>query len=708
MPRAKTPTLIQMEAAECGAVALGIILAYHGKYVSLEELRIACGVSRDGSTASAIVKAARHYGLETHGYRKEPRSLLALPLPAMVFWNFNHFVVLEGFGKNSVYINDPRSGPRRITMAEFDASFTGIVLTFEQTANFVRTGQRQTLLRALSYRLRGSEIGLVYVVFVSLLLIMPGLLLPTAARILIDDILINQTMERLGGVLMMMGVLAGLGGLLTWLQLSSLLRLEMKMMTSMSANFFWHLLRLPIEFFWQRAAGELTNRVELNNWVVRLLTGEVATAVFGLVLVALYGAALWFLDAGLALIVFAGALINLMALQIVSRRRRDAQHELLQETARLTGMTTSGIYIIETLKASGAENSFFARWAGQHALLLTAQQRAARLSLAFWSVPLVVTFLINNMVLLVGSLRVLDQPLTIGLLVVFQGWMVSFLSPINALMGFGTRLQEAQAQLARLDDVLRYPVRTTPDTPQIGALSGQITLENVTFGYNRLESPFIADLNLTIISGQRVALVGRSGSGKSTLARLIAGLYTPWEGRVTFDDVTFPAGVIPPSLAMVEQDIVLLEGSARDNLTLWDKTITPAMLESAAHDACIHDDLMKRAGGYDCYIAENGSNFSGGQRQRLELARALATEPSILILDEATSALDALTEQRVLTNLQRRGCTCFVIAHRLSTIRHCDLILVLADGKIIEQGKHEPLLAAGGEYARLVQHELVQ
>jgi len=708
-----------MEAVECGAAALAIVLEYHGRSVSLEELRIACGVSRDGTNAGNMVKAARTYGLITRGFKKEPEQLPFLPLPLVVFWNFNHFVVVEGFGKGIVYLNDPAVGPIKVTDAEFRAAFTGVVLTFEKNVpgrpgpEFKPGGKRRGLLAPLRGRLKGSEVGLLYVFLVSLALAVPGLAIPLFGRIFVDDYLIDGMSTWLWPILLGMALTALLRALLTWMQMRALLRLETKLSLTSSFRFFRHVLRLPVEFFTQRYGGEVGLRVEMNDRIAQLLSGELASNLLAVFLAVFYVSMMAYFDVRLTLVGVAIAGLNILALLYVSRSRRDVNLRLLQERAKLTGTSLSGLQTIETLKATGSESDFFSRWAGYLAKMMSAEQKMGLYTLGLGSVPTVLLALNSVAILGYGSLRVINGDLTAGMLVAFQSMMISFLDPINQLVGLGGSLQEVEGEMNRLDDVLRYPVDpifqrdsvTESRTDLLVKLAGQLELRGVSYGYSRLDPPLIASFNLTVPPGHRIALVGRSASGKSTVAKLISGLYQPWSGAILLDDC--PRGgiqrrALTNSLAMVDQDFFLCEGTVRDVLTLWDPTVAEEDLIQAAKDACIHDDIMARPGGYSSKVDEGGVNFSGGQRQRLEIARALVGNPSILILDEATSALDPVTEKLIDENLRRRGCTCVLVAHRLSTIRDCDEILVLARGQIVQRGTHATLQGVDGLYARLI------
>ncbi len=711
--RVHTPTLLQMEAVECGAAALGIVLAYHGRNVSLEELRLACGVSRDGTDAGNMVKAARGYGLTAHGFTKEVQELPFLPLPIVVFWNFNHFVVVEGFGRGRVYLNDPAVGPRVVTDAEFREAFTGVVLTFEPGPDFRRGGGRRGLVRPLRERLRGSETGLLYAVLVSLALALPGLVIPVFIRSFVDSFLAAGRTGWVGPLLAGLALTACLRALLTWMQQRSLLRLETKLSLTSSLRFFRHVLRLPVEFFTQRYGGEVGSRVEMNDRVAQLLSRELAANLLNVLMCVLYVALMAFYDVPLTLVGVAVAGLNVLALRWVSRRRRDVNLRLLQERAKLTGASMSGLQTIETLKATGAESDFFSRWSGHLAKATTADQKRGVYTLGLGAAPALLSAVNTAAILGLGALRVISGDMTVGMLVAFQSLMMSFLDPVEQLVGLGGSLQEIEGELSRLDDVLRYPADANLEKEAELApagkgpikLSGQLELRNVTFGYARLGPPLIEDFSLTVRPGARVALVGQSASGKSTVARLISGLYRPWSGEVLLDGK--PRGSVPRvtvvnSLAMVDQDFFLCAGTVREVLTLWDATAPLEDVVQAAKDACIHDDVMDRPGGYESRVEEGGVNFSGGQRQRLEIARALVGNPTLLVLDEATSALDPVTEQRIDENLRRRGCTCVLVAHRLSTIRDCDEILVLDHGRIVERGAHEALVAADGLYRRLI------
>lgn len=702
-----------MEAVECGAAALAIILAYHGRVVPLEELRVACGVSRDGSKASNIVKAARSYGLTPRAFRKEPADLRALPLPAIVFWEFNHFLVVEGFKRGRVYLNDPAIGPRHVTEEEFDTSFTGIVIIFEKTPEFQKGGQRPSLWRALSDRLEGSRRDLLYVMCVGLALVLPGMVLPAFTRIFLDQILVHGEKSWLRPMLLCMGLVIIIQAVLTWLQQNYLMRLETKLALKSSSRFFWHVLSLPIEFFAQRHGGEIATRVAINERVASLLSGQLASSLLGCFTAFFYLILLLQYDWVLTILGVVVAAANALLLIAVSRARKDGNMRVLQESGKLAGVTIGGLRNIETLKASGAEDSFFARWAGHHAKALVVKQQLGTFDQFLFSVPAFLLAANTTAILVVGGQRVMDGHLTIGTLVAFQTLMASFLAPVSTLVKLGGSLQQTEGDMNRLDDVLRYQKAPFLSDEQVdesladrSRLSGHIEFRNVTFGYSRLEPPLIKDFNLEVLPGQRVAFIGRTGSGKSTLSKLASGLYEPWSGEILYDGVPrprVPRNLFIASLGVVDQDIFLFSGTIRENLTMWDSEIPSPRVVKAAWDAEIHDTISLRRGGYEALISEGGGNFSGGQQQRLEIARALVGDPSILILDEATSALDPTTEEAITSNLRTRGCTCLIVAHRLSTIRDADQIVVLDNGSMVEQGRHKQLMEAGGAYARLMQ-----
>jgi NHLM bacteriocin system ABC transporter peptidase/ATP-binding protein len=702
---------LQLEAVECGAAALGIVLAHYGRWETLEVLRARCGVSRDGSKANNIVKAARNYGLLAKGFKKEPADLQAWKPPFIVFWNFNHFLVVEGFGRDKVYLNDPASGPRTVSAEEFDESFTGVALQFEPGPDFQKGGEKPSVIAALRPRLRGSRLALLYVVLAGLALVAPGLLAPTFGRVFVDDVLVGGEHGWVRPLLLAMALTALIRGGLTWLEQYYLGRLETKMALATASRFLWHVLRLPIEFFSQRAAGDIASRVRTNDRVASLLSGDLATTVLHVVMVVFYASLMLLYDPLLCLVGVAVAVFNILALRWVSRRRTDESRRLLQDRGKLMGTAMGGLQIIETLKATGAEADFFARWSGYQAKVMNAEQRLGASGQILDAVPPLLSAVSTVTILGLGALRVMDGHLSMGQLVAFQALMASFLTPVAGLVRLGGTLQEVEGDMARLDDVVGHAEDSlftgspSVSVPEGTRLSGAIELREITFGYSRLEPPLIEGFQLSLKPGARVALVGGSGSGKSTVAKLLAGLYQPWKGEIRFDDQlrqSLPRELITSSVAMVDQEIFLFEGSVRENITLWDATIPEALVLRAAKDAAIHDDIAARPGGYDVKVEEGGRNFSGGQRQRLEIARALVGNPSVLVLDEATSALDPLTEAEVDRNLRRRGCTCIIVAHRLSTIRDCDEILVLERGKVVQRGTHESMKDLAGPYADLI------
>jgi ATP-binding cassette subfamily C protein len=726
--RVKTPTVLQMEAVECGAAALGKILGYYGKIVPLAELRQACGVSRDGVTAASVLKAARKYGLEASGYKKSLDRVMQVEPPFIAFWHFNHFLVVDGFTEKWVYLNDPATGPRRVTQEEFDEGYTGIVLGFKPGENFERGGQKEDLVGTLWERLKPSTGALLLAIIAGFFLVLPALILPALSRIFVDSVLVGGRLEWLPYLLLGLLIIAIVEGWLTALQRRYLRSLRIKLAVGMTSRFVWHVLRLPVGFYAQRFAGEIASRIRLNDEVAAVLSGRLTTTVISLVLVLFYALAMAQYDLLLTAIVVGFSIINVVVLQWIGRQRTDANLRLSQEQGKAAGVAIAGLQNMETIKASGLESDFFARWAGYYTKSINAQQELGLTNQYLGILPSLLSALTNLALLVVGGWRVINGELSIGMLVAFQLLMVSFQRPVNRLVSFASTLQTLQGNLTRLDDVLANEVdgQLIPRTENIGAatiqnpqsaiqnppishrLSGAITLHNLSFGYHPLEAPLIENLNLEIQPGQRIAFVGGSGSGKSTLAKVIAGLYEPRSGNVCFDGIPrqeIPRDILTNSIAVVEQDILIFEGTIRDNLTLWDTTIPDIDLRKAAEDAAIMDVILAQPYGFDANLLEGASNLSGGQRQRLEMARALVGNPSILILDEATSALDTETEKILDQNLRRRGCTCLIVAHRLSTIRDCDEILVLDRGKVVQRGTHESLWEAGGHYARLIKSE---
>lgn len=743
--RAHTPTVIQMEAVECGAAALAIVLGHHGRYVPLEELRVACGVSRDGSKASNLLKAARRYGLTGQGYKKvEPDQLKKMTLPMIVHWNFNHFLVVEGFRGGKMYLNDPAAGPTVVSAAEFDQSFTGVALVFERSESFERGGERAGLRKPLARRLAGLTPAIVFVVLAGVALLIPGLIIPTFNKVFVDEILVKGLEAWMRPLLIVMAATAVLVFGLTALQQRYLLRLEQRLALATSSRFFWHVLRLPLEFFSQRYAGEIGNRVGINDKLAKLLSGELANAVLNVMVVAVYATLMLQYDLVLSFVAVITATFNIVALRFVSKRRSVLSQRMLQDRGKLMGTAMGGLQTIETLKAGGSEADFFARWAGYQAKVVNAFQALQLTTLVLSAVPPFLLSVNIALVLGIGGQRVMDGHLTMGMLIAFQALMLAFLSPINRLVALGGHLQEIRGSMNRLDDVLKAHVDPAArdeaaehaaasardsadlaeqaawtftekdagdadDSPGMPArLDGTLTLRNVSFGYSRLEPPLIDGFSLALNPGNRVALVGGSGSGKSTVAKLVAGVYQPWDGEILFDHRprrSIARSVLTNSLAVVDQDISMFEGTIRENLTLWDHTIPEQQVVDAAKDAMIHDDISARSGGYLAMLEEGGRNFSGGQRQRMEIARALVLNPRLLVLDEATSALDPTTEKAIDDNLRARGCTCLIVAHRLSTIRDCDEIVVLDKGKVVQRGTHDQLALQSGPYARLMASE---
>jgi NHLM bacteriocin system ABC transporter peptidase/ATP-binding protein len=706
-----------MEATECGAASLATILEYYGSFVPLAQLREECGVSRDGSKASNVLKAARKYGLEARGYRKEPAELRDMPMPLIAHWNFNHFLVVEGFQGKKVYLQDPAAGPTIVTEEEFDHSFTGVALAFEPGPNWKPTGRRPSLLPSLLSRLVGAEGAIAFVALAGLLLVIPGTVAPIFSMVFVDDVLVGGKDYWLPSLLVGMALTALLRAALTALQRTYLLKLLMKLGVTMSSKFMWHALRLPVGFYLSRMPGDLAGRVHANDNVASILSSQLSGVVLDFILLAFYGALITYLDPWLALIGALTAVGHVVLLRTTSRIRADIGRKASHSAGKLAGVAAGGLQMIETIRATGSESEFFAQWAGYQATLANVQQVAARREQWLLLASTALSHINTLLVLSVGALRVMGGHLSVGTLVAIQGLMMSFIQPIERLAQVGGAVQAFRGDVERLDDVLGQKTDPTFDrvgpTVDLGAtagptarrLSGDLRLSKLTFGYLPFSPPLVEELDLHLSPGQRVSLVGGTGSGKSTVAKLVSGLYRPWSGEILFDGKRreeLPRSALIASFAMVDQDIALFEATVRENITLWDNTIPEADMVQAAKDACIHEDITKLQGGYDARVTEGGFNFSGGQRQRLEIARALVRQPALVVLDEATSALDPETERQVDENLRRRGCSCLIVAHRLSTIRDSDEIIVLERGRVVQRGSHDELAAVDGAYRKLI------
>lgn len=711
----KVPVVMQMEALECGAASLTMIMAYYDKWIPLEQVRADCGVSRDGSNARNILRAARNYGMVAKGYRYEPEELKREgKFPCIIHWDFNHFVVLDGFKGNKVVLNDPARGVVTVSMEEFDRGFTGVCLMFEPGEEFTPGGKPKSMLAFAKSRLKGTGAAIVFVILTTLIASLIGVINPVFSRIFLDYLLAGKSPEWVAPFLLALTGFSVLQIIAAWIQAVYILRINGKMDVVGSTSFMWQVLRMPMEFFSQRMAGDIQQRQESNAGIAKNLVNIVAPLVLNMAMMFFYLFVMIRYSPLLALIGVASVLINLIVSNVISKKRINITRVQMRDEGKLAGTTVAGIEMIESIKASGAENGYFKKWAGYQASVNTQQVRFEKLNRVLGMVPALVNTLTQNVILMLGVYLTIRGQFTAGMIMAFQGFLASFTAPAMTLIENGQTLQEMRTEMERVEDVMKYPTDVNyddeeePEDREYSKLSGCIEMKHVTFGYSKLADPLIEDFNLSLKTGSRVAFVGGSGCGKSTIAKLISGLYRPWSGEILFDGKSIEQigrDVFTGSLAVVDQDIILFEDTIANNIKMWDSSIEDFEMIMAARDAQLHEDIMQREGGYQYKIFEGGKDFSGGQRQRMEIARVLAQDPTIIILDEATSALDAGTEYEVVKAIKDRGITCIVVAHRLSTIRDCDEIIVMDYGKVVERGTHEELYAKGGLYTQLVSNE---
>ncbi len=705
----KVPTVFQMEATECGAASLGMILGYYRYYEPLEKLRVACGVSRNGSKASLILRAAKEqYHLDGRGYRVTAEKLATLPHPSIIFWNANHYVVFEGRRGQYYYVNDPARGRCRYTAEVFEKSFSNIVLTFTPDADFKPQGSRRGVFRTLLPVMLKVKAVSAVLFWSGLLLIVPGMVMPSMLQIFIDEVMSSKALW-LFPLLIGYALAILVSSVLTWLTQVALRRGEIQLTVNNTVRMLRHMLSLPIEFFSQRNSADLQSRIQMNSQIAEGFFGLIANNVVKLFTASFYLFLMFQFSSILSVIVLATAFLNFALLSAINKRRQTVNQALMAAEVKLLNQSMTGIALMESLRASGYDQDFFGKWANYLAEY-TNKRHQMQKSGTFFSIFPELLFAINNiLVLCFGAYLVICGDLTLGGMMAFQALMNCFVQPVNQLVTAGTQIQELKGTQDRIEDVMHYSGEVRfADQSDKKVVRGKLELRNISFGYSRLEEPFIKDFSLTLHPGSRVALVGGSGSGKSTVAKIASGLYTPWSGEILLDDVPvneYTREEFNRAIATVDQNIILFSGSVSDNLTLFRRKTEADHLLSALRDAAIEQELALRGQPLSIEVAENGSNFSGGQRQRLEIARAFARNSPILLLDEATSALDPVTEVMIDNAIRQRGCSCLIIAHRLSTIRDCDEIIMMQEGKIVERGTHEELMQKHGAYASLMNAE---
>ena len=710
---AKTPIIMQLEALECGAASLAMVMAYYGKWVALEQVRVDCGVSRNGANAKNVLRAANKYGFKTKGYAYDIPKLKAKGrFPAIIHWGGGHFVVLNGFRGNKAILNDPAKGLVKVDLKTFDKFFTGIYLEIEPDEGFVPGGKRKSILSFAKKRLTGAIPLIAFFAITTIVFYLFTIIKPVMSQVFVDYLLSGNNPDWLMPFILIFAGVGLLEVVVTAVKSISSLKISGKLDLIGSTTYMWRILRMPIEFFSQRMVGDLQSRQKDNASIAETLVNVFAPLLFNAIMIVVYLVIMINKSWVLTLVGLATIFINIFMSRFISNARVNISRVQTRDNAKLAAMTSKGIEMIETIKSNGAEESYFESWSEVQDSVIKGKIRMQKINNSLGILPGFFSMLANYSVLILGVYYTINNQFTVGSILVFQGLLSAFMAPAMTFINSGQTLQEMRTSMERVDDVLEYPldenVTREIQMKEISKIKGNLVLKDLVFGYSRLDSPVLENFNLEIKQGQKVAIVGSTGSGKSTLSKLISGLYSPWSGEIIFDGkkiTEIDHEIFTSSIAVVDQDITLFEDTIMNNIKMWDESIEDYEVIMACNDAQIHNQISSREGGYNAPVFEGGKNFSGGEKQRIEIARSLAADPSIIILDEATSALDAKTEHEVVKAIKARGITTIVIAHRLSTIRDADLIVVLDKGHIVEQGNHDELMKLKGSYYELVTNE---
>lgn len=714
---AKVPVIMQMETKECGAACLSMICAYYGKDVPLEQTRLDCPVTRNGISAGSIVRAARSYGFEAKGYTLETAALKAdKPFPCIIHWNMKHFVVLCGFIKDDAVIISPTKGRQRIDAATFEKSFTGICIKLKPSDSFQKSPKRNRVLDFAKKVLKGHTLSVCIIIIVMVISALFGFIDPYIRKVFLDDILKDTGQIALSRFILIISLIAG--AQITVNLFSTLYRLHLSgtLAKKGSSDFMKKLLCLPVSYYDHRSQPELLRRLSKNTTISMSIVDTFAPLVIQIAMMAFYLIVMIRSSLVLTAVGVITVICNLCASRYIALMRLGYARQMINDTSRLSSTTVAGIEMAQMIRACGATDGYLGRWAGYQALMNNASVNYMRIDRLLSALPAYLSAAANYIVMASGVYLTIKGSFTLGMMSAFLGYLSAFMMPADSLLDMGQTITTATADIERIEDVLdQAPDENLGDTNvlyeadalnvPVNKLSGQLSVRNVTFSYDKDDKPNVNDISLEVTQGKRIAIVGRSGCGKTTLVRLLSGLYVPDKGEITYDGMPINRighSRFTGSVAVVDQDIRLYDDTVTENIRMFDKSIPDDKVIRAAKDAMIHDEIMSMPEGYESRIAENGINLSGGQRERIDIARALCHDPSLLILDEATGGIDRECERRILDAIKNRGTGCIMITHRPDAIRDFDEIIMMEDGHITDRGTYDELISGNAGFAALV------